>query len=198
MTKPEDQHSAEPNSSHSRESTPISDRGTPGLSSSSSITADRSEPDTEPDWQPLYHTFTRIATTSGPSSRSATPLSQASANEEDGNGNENIRENVTVAGSLASSDGHGWPYGRTRESTPSTNENEGEEDNGSENGSEGETTRRFERSRAPSPPSHIPTPREGTPAAEIHTNLDTVEEGAEEHEYGEEDEDAEDGEDGRS
>ncbi|KAN0113136.1 hypothetical protein V8E51_006087 [Hyaloscypha variabilis] len=186
MAKPEDQRLADQNSSHTRDSTPISERGTPGLSSSSCMTADRSEPDTEPDWQPLHPTFTRIVTTSDPSSRSATPLSQASANEEDDNGNENIMENVTVAGSLASSDGHGWPYGGTRESTPAANESEGEEDNGSEVGSEGEA-RRFERSRAPSPPSHMPTPREGTPAAESQgTSLDAIEEDTDEEEYREE------------
>jgi len=179
---------------NSRESTPVSDLGTPELSSSSSTVSDRSEPQTPTDSQPLPLPLPlplpRIATNSGPRNRSATPLSQSSDNEENrendnGEGNEDVRDDVTVAGSLASSEGHAWPFGTSREPTPATNDNRGEDDT-SEAGSDMNNSQ-FERSQAPTPSSHMPTPRERTPAAERRSRgLNALEEGAEEGAIGDE------------
>ncbi|KAE9375255.1 hypothetical protein N431DRAFT_453916 [Stipitochalara longipes BDJ] len=180
MAEDRDRQRPEQNSFPTRNSSPSSELGTPDLSSSSSTTSEHSEPKTLPDSQPLHYSFPQIAASSGPSSRSTTPFSNNENANEDGNGN--IRDDVTAAGSLASSDGHAWPFDRSRASTPAINGNEyenGRDDNSSEIGSES-NDRRFERSRAPSPDSHIATPREGTPAAESQgTSLDTVDEGAE-------------------
>ena len=182
MAENGNRRSPEQSASETRESTPRSELGTPELSSSSSTISERSEPDTLPDSQHTPYVFPRIATNSGRSTRAGTPLSQASDNNENGandngNGNGDMRDNVTVAGSLTSSEGHDWPFG-TRDSTPATIGNG--EDNRSEVGSErngGNGVNQFERSTAPSPASHTPTSRESTSAAETEgSSLDTVEE----------------------
>lgn len=140
-----------------------SNESTPSLPSSSRTASEPSEPDIQPESTPLHFPILQPPTNEdSTSSRSTT----SSTN----NGNGNVRDDRTEAGSQASSDSHAWPSQRNGSGNgnsmgPPTATTSRESSPAPTTMSEDSQPLSFRRSTARSPSSQGTT-REGTPATE--------------------------------